>query len=165
MAGIIFGLLIDSEGGPGLYASVDAAKKAAVVEIKKTIAEQAVLGESAWDRLGLYVEWYTPVDADYERPTIYEPEGNVVSEDECDYQVWEIMLQGPLVPQIPLPPCPYCPDGHNDPNRKPWSVWVAQPHSLLKPSHLEVAPSDSWHVAETDAEWLREVIRRARTGT
>lgn len=71
---------------------------------------------------------------------------------------------GPLVAQIPLPPCPYCQDGHDDPNGKPWSVWVAEPRGILQPSHLEVAPSNSSHVAETDAEWLREVIRCARRG-
>lgn len=60
-------------------------------------------------------------------------------------------------------PCPRCPDGHDDPTRKPWSAWVTTvTRSDGTPSTLTVAPSDGSHVAESDAEWLREVLRNAR---
>ncbi len=58
--------------------------------------------------------------------------------------------------------CPHCPDGHRDPNRRPWSVWVSKTREDGQPPYLVVAPSGSAHVAESDAEWLREVIRNAR---
>lgn len=58
--------------------------------------------------------------------------------------------------------CEFCPDGHEDPRRRPWSVMVSpstdgdgQPITLL------VGKSGCQHVAESDAEWLRQVIRNA----
>lgn len=56
--------------------------------------------------------------------------------------------------------CPHCPDGHDDPRRKPWSVWVGiERDGDGQPTALHVAPSNAAHVAESDAEWLRELIR------
>jgi hypothetical protein len=61
----------------------------------------------------------------------------------------------------PADACPHCRDGgHDDPRRKPWSVWVGTGD---KPYLLEVAPSAGSHVAESDAEWLRELIRTHRS--
>lgn len=59
--------------------------------------------------------------------------------------------------------CEHCPDGHEDPRRRPWAVYVdewrdgdGQPISLI------VSKTGCQHVAESDAEWLRQVIRDAR---
>lgn len=82
-----FGLLLDAEGGPGLYRCVDDAKRAAAGEIRGAI------GEPAWSEHGLYVEWRTPVDACYQAPTVYDRENLEYEDGGYDYQVWEIMLQ------------------------------------------------------------------------
>lgn len=59
--------------------------------------------------------------------------------------------------------CSFCPDGHTPASKHPWSVWVAQHRDKDgQPTHLVIAPTDGCHVAEEDAEWLREVIRNAR---
>jgi hypothetical protein len=59
--------------------------------------------------------------------------------------------------------CPHCDGGHRSPWRRPWAVFVTtkldrdgQPNSLI------VGPSNCAHVAESDAEWLRELIRKAK---
>jgi hypothetical protein len=61
------------------------------------------------------------------------------------------------------PECPHCPDGHRDPLTRPWAVYVTtvldgdgQPNSLI------VGPTNCAHVAESDAEWLRDLIRNAK---
>lgn len=60
-------------------------------------------------------------------------------------------------------PCPFCPDGHEDPARRPWSVWVGPSRDDDgQPIVLAVAKSDEAHVAESDAEWLRDLIARHR---
>lgn len=62
--------------------------------------------------------------------------------------------------------CSHCPDGHADPRRKPWSVWVGpERDGDGQPTTLHVAPSSGAHVAESDAEWLRELIRTHRSRT
>ena len=54
--------------------------------------------------------------------------------------------------------------GHDDPRRKPWSVWVGpERDGDDRPITLHVAPSNGSHVAESDAEWLRELIRTHRS--
>lgn len=63
----------------------------------------------------------------------------------------------------PTDPCPHCPDGHDDPNTKPWAVWVTSSRLDGQPPNLCVAPTDSSHVAESDAEWLRQAIRDAKS--
>lgn len=60
--------------------------------------------------------------------------------------------------------CPHCPDGHRDPTTRPWAVWVAtERDGDGQPTHLCVCPTNSAHVAESDAAWLRQVIRDARS--
>lgn len=60
------------------------------------------------------------------------------------------------------PPCPHCPDGHRDPTSRPWGVFVASDRDADgQPTHLYVAPSGGAHVAESDAEWLWNLIREA----
>lgn len=57
-------------------------------------------------------------------------------------------------------PCPHCPDGHDNPLSKPWGVYVAPARDGDgQPTTLHVAPSNGSHVAESDAEWLRGLIR------
>lgn len=58
--------------------------------------------------------------------------------------------------------CPHCSPRHGDPKASSWGVWV---HSNRdgdgQPAMLVVAKSDGAHVAESDAEWLREILRKA----
>lgn len=59
--------------------------------------------------------------------------------------------------------CEHCPDGHRDPAKRPWSVFVSEDRdSDGQPTHLYVCPSGGGHVSESDAEWLRELIRKYR---
>lgn len=58
--------------------------------------------------------------------------------------------------------CEHCPDGHDAPTRKPWAAWVsAERDPDGQPTHLIVCKAGGSHVAESDAEWLRELIREA----
>ena len=58
--------------------------------------------------------------------------------------------------------CHHCPDGHAEPTSRPWGVFVT---TMLdgdgQPNYLVVGPSKGAHVSESDAEWLRELIRGA----
>lgn len=59
--------------------------------------------------------------------------------------------------------CPHCPDGHNDPVTRPWAVWAgSERDGDGQPVSLRVAPTNGAHVAESDAEWLRQAIRDAK---
>lgn len=52
--------------------------------------------------------------------------------------------------------CEHCPDGHENPESRPWGVFVASERdSDGQPTHLYVAPTAGQHVAESDAEWVR----------
>lgn len=60
--------------------------------------------------------------------------------------------------------CPHCPDGHDDPRRKPWAAWVdVHRDGDGQPTHLVVSPTAGAHVAESDARWLRKLIREHRS--
>lgn len=61
-------------------------------------------------------------------------------------------------------PCPHCYDGdHSEPAAHPWSVYVApETGADRRPIRLHVAPSDGAHVAESDAQWIRDLINQAR---
>lgn len=60
--------------------------------------------------------------------------------------------------------CEHCPDGHEAPERRPWAVWVSPERDEDgQPVQLTVSKTGSQHVAESDAEWLREVIRQAKS--
>lgn len=61
--------------------------------------------------------------------------------------------------------CPHD-DLHDDPDTKPWGVFVAAERDLdRQPIYLRVQPSNGAHVADSDAEWLWTVIReRGRAG-
>lgn len=59
--------------------------------------------------------------------------------------------------------CPHCPDGHTPPDggSQPWSVWVPESYDRDgQPTHIIVARSGGAHVAESDAEWMREMLNR-----
>jgi hypothetical protein len=54
--------------------------------------------------------------------------------------------------------CKHCPDGHQDPNRRPWAAWMSPKLIDSQPSEIIVARSDGAHVAESDAQWVRDVL-------
>lgn len=61
--------------------------------------------------------------------------------------------------------CRHCPDGHTPPTRgsQPWSAWVApERDGDGQPMQITVARSAGAHVAESDAEWMREVLNSRR---
>lgn len=56
--------------------------------------------------------------------------------------------------------CPHCPDG---PKRRNWTIYVSPEKDHDKqPIFLCVVKSNGAHVSESDAEWLRQLIREAR---
>lgn len=60
-------------------------------------------------------------------------------------------------------PCPHCPDGHQDPSRVPWSVRLGPVRdSDGQPMQLIVERTQGSHVAESDVEWLWQLIREHR---
>jgi hypothetical protein len=60
-------------------------------------------------------------------------------------------------------PCPHCPDGHEHPLTHPWAVHVGiQRDGDGQPTTLIVQKTGWQHVSESDAEWLRELIRNAK---
>jgi len=55
--------------------------------------------------------------------------------------------------------CPHCPDGHTLPDggSQPWSAYVGpQRDGDGQPMQITVARSAGAHVAESDAEWIRQ---------
>lgn len=60
--------------------------------------------------------------------------------------------------------CPHCPDGHEPPERRAWAVWVDTRNvdGDGQSVQLIVAKTGGWHCSESDAEWLRQVIRDAK---
>lgn len=61
------------------------------------------------------------------------------------------------------PGCPHCEDGHEPPWRRAWAVWVGPERDAdSQPVTLHVEKTGCQHVAEADAQWLREVIANAR---
>ena len=62
--------------------------------------------------------------------------------------------------------CEHCPDGHAQPESRPWGVFVAsEVDGDGQPTHLYVAPTAGQHVAESDAEWVRARLNEAATRT
>lgn len=60
-------------------------------------------------------------------------------------------------------PCPHCIDGHQDPRTVPWGVWVAPDRdSDGQPMFLRVERTQGSHVAQSDADWLWNLIRTHR---
>lgn len=56
--------------------------------------------------------------------------------------------------------CEHCIDGHRSPESRPWAAWVAEERdSDGQPTHIRVSPTGGQHVAESDAEWLRTLMR------
>jgi hypothetical protein len=57
--------------------------------------------------------------------------------------------------------CPHCPDGHDAPGIKSWGVYTAPARDGDgQPMYLVVGPSDGSHVAESDAKWLHDLIKK-----
>lgn len=58
--------------------------------------------------------------------------------------------------------CPHCDPTHAEPTSRPWGVYMSfERDGDGQPTHLRVSPSNGAHVAESDAVWLRQVIRNA----
>ncbi|GAA4706218.1 hypothetical protein [Streptomyces youssoufiensis] len=57
-----------------------------------------------------------------------------------------------------VPGCPHCPDGHTPPDHgQPWAAWVGpERDGDGQPTTIHVARAAGAHVAETDAEWVRD---------
>jgi len=62
------------------------------------------------------------------------------------------------------PNCPHCPDGHSDPESRPWAVYVTQHRDGDgQPTSLHASPTGGQHVAESDAEWARRRLNTTVT--
>jgi hypothetical protein len=81
---ISFGLIIDEAGVPGLYKSVERAKKQVEEEIK------SCYGVDVWEEVGYKCVWMTPVDAWWETVSVYSLNDDWV--EDYDYQVGPIIL-------------------------------------------------------------------------
>jgi hypothetical protein len=61
--------------------------------------------------------------------------------------------------QIPEP-CEFCPDGHRDPRKRHWGVYVGpERDDDGRPTTLHVMISGGSHIAQSDADWLWKLIR------
>jgi hypothetical protein len=55
--------------------------------------------------------------------------------------------------------CAHCPDGHTpaDGGSQPWAAWVSPSRDGDgQPTTIHVARTGGAHVAESDAQWIRE---------
>ncbi|GAB3156468.1 hypothetical protein GCM10027258_62950 [Amycolatopsis stemonae] len=60
-------------------------------------------------------------------------------------------------------PCPHCDPTHERPESRPWGVHVSRSvDGDGQPTHLVVQPSNGAHVAQSDADWLWQLIRDYR---
>lgn len=74
---------------------------------------------------------------------------------------WPDEVAGPSWCIGVLEDCRHCEDGHGDPTTRPWGVFVHPARDGDKqPMYLAVCPTNGAHVAESDAAWLRDLIRR-----
>ena len=79
-----------------------------------------------------------------------------------EYEIAEAIRALPLSGRSATADCEHCIDGHRSPLSRPWAAWVgAERDSDGQPTHVRVAPTAGQHVAESDAEWLRDLIRGA----
>ncbi|CAM3837485.1 hypothetical protein NOGI109294_15405 [Nocardiopsis gilva] len=63
--------------------------------------------------------------------------------------------------------CPHCPDGHTPPTggSQPWGAFLSSHRDGDgQPTDIIVCRSGGAHVAESDVEWLRAVVRAAEGG-
>jgi hypothetical protein len=58
--------------------------------------------------------------------------------------------------------CPHCSPTHERPESRPWGVYVSPDRLDGQPTHLVVQPSNGAHVAQSDADWLWQLIRDYR---
>lgn len=60
--------------------------------------------------------------------------------------------------------CPHCDPEHRDPTSRPWNVRVGPERDADgQPVYLYALPANGAHVAESDAEWLWQLIRDAQS--
>jgi hypothetical protein len=59
-----------------------------------------------------------------------------------------------------VPGCEHCPDGHTPPDHgQPWAAYLVPAEGEAgKPTAIHVARSAAAHVAESDAQWVRDVL-------
>jgi hypothetical protein len=59
--------------------------------------------------------------------------------------------------------CPFCPDGHENPWSRVWTVTVSDKldHDG-QPTQLVVMKNGYQHISESDAQWLWQIIREAQ---
>lgn len=61
--------------------------------------------------------------------------------------------------------CPHCDPEHDDPASRSWGVYVhPSRNGDGRPFSLVVAPSGGSHVAQSDADWLWDLIRNQKPG-
>jgi len=59
--------------------------------------------------------------------------------------------------------CLHCSPTHTRPESRPWGVYVApERDGDDQPTHLVVMPTNGAHVAQSDADWLWQIIRDYR---
>jgi hypothetical protein len=60
--------------------------------------------------------------------------------------------------------CPHCPDGHTPPEHgQPWGAWVGpERDGDGQPTTIHVARAAGAHVAESDAQWVRNRLNYSR---
>lgn len=77
--------------------------------------------------------------------------------------VWPLPGVLPETPEPPEDDCAHCSPTHELPESRPWGVYVApQRDGDGQPTHLVVQPSNGAHVAQSDADWLWQLIRDYR---
>lgn len=61
-------------------------------------------------------------------------------------------------------PCPDCPDGHDDPRRRTWAVWMP-PVTSGDGRHrvIAVGRTDGSHVSDSEVAWLKSLIEDYRS--
>ncbi|SHI67520.1 hypothetical protein [Streptomyces sp. 3214.6] len=102
-------------------------------------------GQHCDEGLGSWPEWLA------EEARLHDPDAATVRVPATDQTALSAQFDGQS--------CPHCPDGHQSPTggSQPWSAWVAaERDGDGQPVQITVARSAGAHVAESDAQWVRE---------
>ncbi|MFD3835338.1 hypothetical protein ACFWWC_03650 [Streptomyces sp. NPDC058642] len=82
----------------------------------------------------------------------------------CKPDIFAATYEPVMSGSAPVGHCEHCPDGHTpaDGGSQPWGVWVGQERDGdSQPTTIHVARSGGAHVAESDAEWIRQRLNLA----
>ncbi|MEV8398794.1 hypothetical protein [Streptomyces niveus] len=89
-----------------------------------------------------------------------EPQVSVCQAGEISPEAAEAILAlSEVAKQQMLAGCPHCPDGHTPPDggSQPWGAYVSSERDGDgQPTTIHVARSGGAHVAESDAQWIRD---------